>query len=126
MSCISDTDNYFCYSPEKDKVYSIQRHKMDELLDWSEKQQLFDNSEISDFSPDRDDSPSSHPPSNLIDKRGLDIIASNDRPTQLRMSLPDVLSYESKRYYPFNSFIYRKRPFDSISYRGQFGRFGRR
>jgi hypothetical protein len=28
---------------------------MDELLDWSEKQQILDNSEISDFHPDRDD-----------------------------------------------------------------------
>lgn len=100
---------------------------MDELLDWSEKQQLFDNLEISDdFNPDIGDRPSSYPPSNLIDKRGLDIIASNVRPKQLRMSLRDVLSYEKKRFYPFNSFSYRKRPFDSISYRGQFGRFGRR
>ena len=99
---------------------------MDELLDWSEKQQILDNSKISDFHPDRDDRKSSHSPSNFIDKRGLDIIATNVRPTKLRMSLPDVFSYESKRFYPFKSFIYRKRPFDSISYRGQFGRFGRR
>ncbi|CAC5410541.1 unnamed protein product [Mytilus coruscus] len=122
LSCVSDDDIYVCYNTEREKYYNIPKMKMDKLLESSGDEQ-YNIQEDLDDNYSVGESRSNYMPTT---KRGY------KRPSFLGLNRPSLSLYDlfvNYRRPPhsrglFTSF--RKRPFDSISYRGQFGGFGRK
>lgn len=134
LSCEADDDTYLCYNTATNKFYKIPRDNIDQLLIDSVIET--GNDIISDEAPTVEESDSVD---NFNDE-SLGLIPTKSR--QSRLGLPIFKRFDgpvfwprvNKRfsgrrkyysfYWPFT--ISRKRPFDSISYRGSFTGFGKK
>ncbi|VDI56018.1 Hypothetical predicted protein [Mytilus galloprovincialis] len=122
LSCVSNDDIYTCYNTETEKYYNIPKSKMDELLELSVDQQ-FNIQEDFDNNYSLGESRSNNVPTTKRAYKRPSFLGLN-RPS---MTLYDLFVNYRRQPHSRGSFTsFRKRPFDSISYRGRFGGFGRK
>ncbi|XP_063410304.1 uncharacterized protein LOC134693420 [Mytilus trossulus] len=122
LSCVSDDDIYVCYNTETEKYYNIPKMKMDELLESSVDQQ-YNIQEDLDDNYSIGESLSNNVPTTKRAYKRPSFLGLN-RPS---MTLYDLFANYRRQPHSRRSFTsFRKRPFDSISYRGRFGGFGRK